>query len=286
MRPAQVIEIETPTNILLNGLWFGARKPKRAIIWIHGLASSAFSKLDIVEGLANSQTAVITFNNRGYGGSNRLRRYNPKKKECEYVQGGAAHEVFEECVDDIDGAIAYAKRQGAREIFLAGHSTGCQKSVYYATRKGKTVAGIILLAPISDYAAALHFDRTHKVLKRQARQARTLMQQKKPHALVPGSWLDAQRFLSLNTPESVEEIFTYAQQHAVPTIYHALKVPTLVLFPEDDEYKDRPVADIGAWFVREARMACTLQIITGTNHGFEGKEKETAHAIRTWLRRV
>lgn len=285
MRPAHVIEIKTPKKFLLNGLWFGPTKPKRAIIWVHGLASSAFSKLGVVEKLVDKDTAVITFNNRGSSTVTRTRKVNPKKKGgMEYVLSGGAHEVFTECVDDIQGAIDIAKKQGAKQIFLIGHSTGAQKSVYFASRKGneKKMDRIILLAPLSDYAGALKDGKA--ALKKAAVAAQMLMKKKKPQTILPGWWMDAQRFLSLYSPDSVEEIFSYVDPEKKPKIYESLKVPTLVLLAQDDEYADRPAERIEAWFAKHARMPrFGSAIIAHADHGFTGVEQTVAGAIKDWI---
>ena len=66
MHPAHVVEIETPKHYLLNGLWFGPRRPKRVIIFIHGLTGSVFSFRRVVEALTSNDTATLVFNNRGF----------------------------------------------------------------------------------------------------------------------------------------------------------------------------------------------------------------------------
>jgi len=286
MRPAHIIEIQTPRKFLLNGLWFGPKKPKQAIIWMHGLSSSAFSKLSIVEKLVDKDTAVMTFNNRGATTMTRMRKINKKKKSgIEYVLAGGAHEVFTDCVDDIEGATDFAKKQGAKQIFLAGHSTGSQKSVYYASRKGneKKVAGIILLAPMSDYAGAKHKDEKGRLTKL-TKAAQALVKKGKKSEIVLGTWEDAQRFLSLYTPESAEEIFSYIDPEKKPKTYESLKVPTLVLLAQDDEYADRTAERIEAWFAKHARMPrFGSAIIAKTDHSFTGAETLVSKAIREWI---
>lgn len=283
MRPANVVEIVTPKKILLNGLWFGPKKPKRVIIWVHGLASSAFSRLDIVEKLVDRKTSVITFNNRGHDTVARLPRVKAKSAK-RHILGGAAHERFQDSVDDIEGVVRYARSGGAKEIYLAGHSTGCQKSVYYATRPGnaRKVKGIILLAPISDFADALHL--RGRALKKQVKIAQKLVRAGKRHAIVPGEWADAQRFLSLNTPESIEEIFSYVTPHKTPKTLRQLTTPTLILFAENDEYADRPAAELADWFSKNSRAKkYDARIIRKVEHSFKGGETAVAKAIRHFL---
>ncbi len=286
MQPAHIIEIQTPKKFLLNGLWFGPTKPKKVIIWVHGLSSSAFSKLGIVEQLIDKDTAVMTFNNRGSSTVTRTRLINVKKKDgYDFVLSGGAHEVFTESADDIQGAVDFARKNGAQEIYLAGQSTGCQKITHYATRKGNEakIKGVILLAPLSDYSLALH-SYTKRELTKATQVARSLVRKGKKHAIIPGWWMDAQRFLSLNTPRSSEEIFSYVSPQIIPRTYRALRTPAFILLAGADEYGDRPAKELGEWFKRHSRSKrFKLQIIPKVPHSFRGGEKQIAKAVRAWI---
>lgn len=282
MIPCNVVEIETPKRVRLNGLWFGTKKPKRVIVWVHGLGGSAFSRKEIVALLAKGDTAVLVFNNRGH---DLVSRFTRGKKS---VTAGAANEVFAECVDDIDGAVSFARAQGAKKICLAGHSTGCQKSVYWAAKKrGKGVGGLILLAPIADYAGMSAEEKGMQ--PRAAGAARALVAAGKPHELLPPElWpspIDAQRFLSLYTSDSVEQsIFSYFDPAKTPRILRSVRVPLLVLLAEKDEYADHPAEKIAAWFEQCARSHVRTDVIPAVAHNFKGAEEKVAHAILRWIR--
>lgn len=286
MRPAHVIEIVTPKKVVLNGLWLGPRKPKRVVIWVHGLGSTMFSKLFIVDKLVDKTTAVLAFNNRGHDKVANVQTVSGKR-----IQGGAAHEVFTDCADDIQGAVNFAKKSGFKNIFLAGHSTGCQKSIYYASKQvDRNVRGIILLAPISDWAAEVHLKGKRKVEK-VAKVARTLMARGGGRTLLLGGpwgiWvdvLDAQRFLSLYTPESVEEIFSYAQPKRKPKTLKSVKIPILVLLAGKDEYGDRPARKIGDWFAEHLKIGDKIAVVPKVGHSFKGAEKKVAGLIRGFMK--
>jgi len=286
MTPAHVVEITTPKKFLLRGLWFGAKRPRRMIIFVHGLGGSAFSMRKVVDTLVDQRTAVLTFNNRGHEGIAALRKKYPSRS-LRYG-GGAAHEVFTECVDDIQGAINFVRKAGVREIYLAGHSTGCQKSMYWAYKKGgKGINGIFLFAPISDWAAEMNRKGKKKILQATAI-ARALVRKGRKHALLPeGSWhevIDAQRFLSLYTPDSPEEIFSYAQPHKNPRVLKSIRKPVLVLWAGKDEYMDRSAKDIARWFEKHIRNGETI-IIPGVKHSFRGGEKTLATHVRRFIGR-
>ncbi len=287
MIPSFVIpEIVTPKKVLLKGLWFGPRKPKRAIVWVHGLGSSAFSMLDVVRSVADPGTAVITFNNRGHGHVSSVRKR--AGKNIQRLGAGSVHEVFTDCVDDIQGAINFVRKRGIKDIYLAGHSTGCQKSIYWAyKKKGRGTKGIILLAPVSDWSAEKKRQGAKKIA-RAVRAARTLVHAGKKHALLPeGLWhemLDAQRFLSLYTPDSIEEIFSYAQQKKNPKILQSVRVPVLVLWGEREEFSGRSSEEVLAWFEKNLRVKHRVIIVPGAGHGFHAAERMVARHIREFMK--
>ncbi len=290
LKPCFLINIVTPKKYKLNGLWFGPAKPKRAIIFVHGLAGSAFW-IPLAESFVDKDTAVITFNNRGHDKITKAYRLDNTKKGEHSVLAGQAHEVFTECADDIQGAVNFVRGAGVRDIYLAGHSTGCQKSVYYASRKGnqKHIKGLVLLAPLSDYAAAVKFDTDGK-LEKSTKFARELIKAGKKHQLLPieiaVSPIDAQRFVSLFTPESAEEIFCYASPKKNPSAFKSIEIPTLVFLAKEDEYGDRPAEDIGAWMAKHTRSKqFAMHVISGATHGFKGREKIIAAGVRKWLPR-
>ncbi len=286
MPSSLIVKIPMPAKVSLHGIWLGSSRAKRAIVWVHGLGSSAFSMLHIVEKLVNKDTAVLTFNNRGHDVISRL----STKKKGKPRYGGAAHEVFTECVDDIDGAIRFAKKQGAKEIYLAGHSTGCQKSIYWAAKKGQGVKGIILLAPVSDWAAEMKRTGKKKILRAVAA-ARQLVKKGKKHELLPsGLWhspIDAQRLLSLCTPESVEEIFPYSLPMKKPTTLQKVRVPILVLWADRDEFSDKSSKVIAQWFTENAQSPkSAVHVIPKVGHSFKRGEVEVSRIIKRWLSQI
>lgn len=282
MITCNIIEIETPKKVRLNGLWFGTKKPVCVIVWVHGLGSSAFSRQGIIELLAKGDTAVLAFNNRGHDTIAKITRGEHR------FLAGATHEVFEECADDIQGAINFARRQKAKKIYLAGHSTGCQKSIYWAyKKKSKGIAGIILLAPIADYAGLSVDERT--LVPKATKVARSLVAEGKSHDLLSNTlWstpIDAQRFLSLYTPDSVEQsIFSYFDKSKTPRILRSVKVPILVLLAGKDEHTDRSAEEIAMWFsVNNRSHLFSVSVIARVAHNFKGEETKVTNIIKQWI---
>jgi len=290
-QPARVIDIVTPNKFVLKGLWFGAESPSKIIIFIHGLGGNAFSSHKLITPLADSQTAVITFSNRGHDQVASIKKVdNRKKKGYSRITAGESMEIFTDCVDDIQGAVNYALSVNPKaSIYLSGHSTGCQKSAYYLSRFGKQkfIKGVILLAPMSDYAAILKSDKNGN-LKTAENFAKNLVKKNQPQGLLPPEiWPDmvsAQRFLSLATPESREEIFCYAVSGKAPDIFRKIKIQALIVLAQKDEYRDRSIKKIAAWFEKNFKSEkLSINIIPSAPHNFYKYENQVLDLIKKFI---
>jgi len=282
---AKSIKIITPKNILLQGFIFGSRRVKTIYILVHGLSGNLFSRLTLVEKMVADGATVMVFNNRGHGLINQFRKINPRQPDIyDSLVIGEAHEVFTDCLDDIDGAIKTAQEIGYQKIILMGHSTGCNKIAYYLSKKNSDcIQSAILLAPMSDYAHAVKFIEA-KIFQLALKTARKLVANKKAQALLPEKYwsrpISAQRFLSLFTPESIEEIFSYAVPAKKPQILQKIKKPFLVVLAGNDEFTDRPMTEVFVWFKKVLiNKNAELLMIKKSLHGFSGQEAKLKNII-------
>jgi hypothetical protein len=138
-----------------------------------------------------------------------------------------------------------------------------------------------LLAPLSDYAGIKK--EMAPALYRKTLAAAQKLARTNPHALLPASLspvpCDAQRWLSLYTPESNEELFTYASEKA-PRTLRKTQAPLLALFASEDQHADRPAHELAQWCAL-ARPACPIQahVIKSPDHGFSGRARAVAKHI-------
>jgi pimeloyl-ACP methyl ester carboxylesterase len=287
------VRIVTPKRYLLDGLWFGGPRPKTGIIFVHGLGSTVFAHHNFLTSLASKSTAVLFFNNRGHdkiAGIKRIVKRSPKGYAWEAA--GETHERFTDSADDIQGAVNLLKKSGAKKIYLVGHSTGSQKTAYYLAqgKNQKKIAGAAFLSPLSDYASMKKFAVPAKLARAQ-KFAKALVARKKPHDLLPANiWpdiIDAQRFLSLYTPDSKEEIFSYAEPKKRPWMLQKIRIPLLIVLAGKDEHRDRAVEEIAEWF-ESSITSETASIVTIPNasHGFQKKEKFITDLIREFTQKI
>ncbi|MBN2884859.1 alpha/beta fold hydrolase [Patescibacteria group bacterium] len=284
------VSFSTPKKVNLKGLWLGSQRPDNLFIFLHGLNDSIFSRAELMTVLATGKDAVLTFNNRGSGTIN---YFKTDKKNKERLLAGVAHEVFTDCLDDIDGAINHALTYKPKRIFLIGHSTGCQKSIYYLSKRAQSkLKGAILLAPISDYASInLLAPAGKKKYQKALKEAQALVKAGKPHALLKNDFIpreiDAQRFISLYTADSKEEIFNYESGKKSKDLLR-VKQPILAFLAEYDEYADRSAEDIATWLDSHNKTGKHLKtvIITEADHGFTDQENKVKQQIKTWLKKI
>lgn len=287
----KIIKIQTPKKFLLDGIFLGSQKAKNVIIFIHGLGGNLFSQSELVERLIDKNNSVLLFNNRGNGLLTRINQLDKKEPSGSRKHLiGMAHEVFTDCVDDIDGAVKFIESLGDKNIFLMGHSTGTQKSVYYLSKKkNKKIKGAILLAPMSDFADTYAFT-DRKIYNKAVNLARKMVSEGNAGVFLPKKvWpfmVDAQRFLSLFTPESTEEIFTYASGKD-PKVLKAVKIPMLVILAEKDDFRDREIVEISKWFKDELEgKNVEINIIKNAPHNFKDYSSELEKIIKEWKKNL
>jgi len=247
-----------------------------------------FSKHSIIEKLIDTKSAVLVFNNRGHDKVVHVPHASGSFTKA--IRGGAAHERFVDSADDIQGAINFARRQGSTEIYLIGHSTGCQKSVYWASKRGRGVKGIVLLAPISDYSA-IRKEYSKAKIARALKTARALVRKGKPHELLPSSvwgwpWIaDAQRFISLYTGEGAEEIFLYWSPTKRPSTLRSVRIPILAILADQDEFEARSAKKLQEWFGAHLTKG-EVVIAPKVKHSFKGAERMLAKTIHQWVKKL
>ena len=285
-----IIKIETPKKFILNGILIGSEKAGNIFIYLHGLGGNLFRQVELAKKIVDKNNSVLVFNNRGNGVISKVYQFDKKNKKYESHRIGMAHEVFTDCVDDIEGVIQYVKTLGNKKIFLMGHSTGCQKSIYYLAKKQKsTVKGVLLLAPMSDFADTFAFT-DRKIYNRAVSFANKLIEKGRPHDLLPEKiWpytIDAQRFISLFTADSIEEIFSYASNKK-PKLLKSVKLPKLIVLAENDEYKDREILEIADWFKESLEgNDAEINIIKNAPHNFQGNIDELSVTIKSWIKKI
>lgn len=295
MKQFYLAEIVTKDKLIHQGLFFRPKKAgKKAILWVHGLTDNFYGDKDILEELAQrgeeDGVAVASFNTRGHDIVSSVKKIDESSRKGQTsVTLGSAHEVFTESTWDIGAGISFLSEQGFSKIMLAGISTGANKVCYFAAlRKEPRVVGIALISPMSDVPIVrASLGERYETLLQSARTS--------AHGSSTNAYLDVydgmpatpKRFISLAKPGSVEDVFPYYDPKRKPVSLASVRKPLLVVLGERDEYADRPIGEIAAWFDKhKTARSFKTTIIPGGLHGLGGKEKEVASTILRWASQI
>ncbi len=283
-------------GVLLYGLLAlpeRARK-KAAVIHVHGMGSSFYSAMG-VEDLSRAVTGIglgfFSVQTRGSNVVESFGRVRGNKRTG--LLAGTALERFEDCVYDIEGAVRFLASKGYRSIILSGHSTGCQKVLYYySKRKSRKIKGLVLLAPSDDYNVGrvslgkkfgVAVSEAKKASKRDRRGTMIWASKYVP----PWMMLSAQRFLSTADPRRPESrILDYTERRM--RYIAGISVPALAVFGTEDMYMEAAglPADKAAKILRNNSERIETFVIKGADHGFHGKRMKLAKTVVEWVRKT
>lgn len=307
----ELINVVTKDGVNLQGLVFtpksspSARPPVGGLrsgqtpttvgVWIHGLGSNFYGGYTRLVTLATHFTekgmAFAAINTRGHDSVSRaIKQDKRKKRGYRSIMTGSAYEKFRDSALDLDAMVEELGRKFSK-IVLMGHSTGCNKAVYFLSRKSnqKKVYGVALVAPVSDIPNIKNelkenFEKVLTIARRMVKQGKD--QELLPYNLYP--YVNtAQRFVSLATYESVEQMFSTKEFQGPLRLFSKIKVPTLIVFGDQDEFVDVPLDEFLSIFAHNTKnRAFSGTIIKGADHSFSGKEEELARALVSWIKSV
>lgn len=278
----KVMRFMTKDRIRLTGILFHkSPAAKTCIIFLHGMGSSMVNNVSLAfPAVLSKDFAFFSFNNRGHDAVFNTSRILGKKRKR--FTAGTNFEKFEDSVYDIKGAIDALSKLGYKRFVLCGHSTGCQKAIYYDYKThDKRVLAIILLSPADDYN--MHKKELGKGYSELMNRCKKLIRSGKPD-VVPDEMIgfSAQRLdsvLNLNRIEA--RIFNYNGELVE---FGSVKTPILAVFGSDEEYALMPVRrylnilDIKSRSERFRKLE-----IVDANHSFEGREIELVKKVNSWL---
>ncbi len=285
----ELVSFLTKDGLVLYG-FLAPAKSKKAIIYIHGLTGNFYRayKSNMIEDLAQAcQRNEINFLSINTRGSEIIADFKKKVgNKFKTVTIGTAYERFEDCVHDIKAAIDFLSKKGIKEFYLAGKSTGCQKSTYYLMKTiDRRVKGLILIAPADDK----NFQ--HKFLKskydKALRLCERLIKSGRKFELMP-KWsyefiASAYRYHSI--VKRVEgTIFDYTQM-TLESIKQ-IKVPILAIFGSREEFAAIPPKKMLAIIERSAINSpkCGTLLVKGADHSFVGHIDYVVNKIISWVR--
>lgn len=284
-----IVKITTEDGYPLHGLLSEPPvKTGSIIIHFHGSAGNFYESsfypylFKLAEEL---NSAFLSTNGRGSG------VYNV---ETGTKFTGAAIEIFEECLLDIDAWIEFARSKGYKTIILEGHSFGTNKIQYYALNgKHKSqIKALILLGFTDSHGGQLEYLKTiNKRNEDILKEAEELIKRNKPFQLL-SNWLinwgelpqSAQSYKSFMTPGSALSNILPLGQNKEFSNFRKINVPMLGIVGDTGECTVISPKEAVDRLNKENKNA-ECYMIENCNHSYKGKEEELVKIIKSFLKK-
>jgi pimeloyl-ACP methyl ester carboxylesterase len=292
---AELVRIEAGDGLELVGLYAVPEDGavRRAVLHTHGLAGNFYENrfiADISDAVLARGLAFLATNNRGH--DYRSDNLKGTGASTTYEPGGAAMDIFEDCVHDISGGARFLSERGHEGIYFEGHSLGCNKTVYYLSETGdERCVGLSLISPPEIYG--LQEGRTGadtgRDLDSLLGRARALVSDGRgDETLDVGRDVPytAATFVSMFGDRSVSDIFPFRfGRDGDYSRLASIAAPILATYGDVEEAVNVPVEEASSLIVEMATSSPRVEtlIVRGGNHVYWGHEAELAEAVAAFV---
>lgn len=294
------VEFETNDGLTLPGLLYQPKNSKKVVISLHGNGGSSVfysnqKNTVLAETFATKNISLFVFNNRG---AHIIKKLNVKTKsgEVERKTYGMAYEKIKECVEDIEGAIAFLTKQGFTEFYLMGSSTGANKiCVYNYYKPENKISKYILLAGGDDtgiYYNMLGEAKFNALLDK----AKEKIKSGNGEEIITDPKLLSEDifsylgFYDIANPDGdyncfpFYEIINNVKLSKQPLLRHfkSISKPSIVIYGEKDEFAWGDIPKV-IEILKKEQPDFVYKIIKDADHSFHGYERELSKLITEWL---
>jgi pimeloyl-ACP methyl ester carboxylesterase len=280
----ELVRFDASDGLVLHGFMAGTKGSNTCVLYVHGMGGNFYSGRlvgSLEQGCLREGFGFLSINTRGHDGESRGGFEGGGRKP---IRMGTRFERFEDSKYDIDGAVKFARGCGFSKIVLVGHSTGCQKILYYQrSRKSRFVKALVFLAPDDDY------NLNRKMLGRRfagtVSMARRMIVNGKGWTYAERLPFSPRRFLSVADPNRIEaRLFNY---EGALKDFSSVRIPMLAAFGTADEGAVKPVHEyLDMLKHATSSRAFRAVLIDGATHSFRGEERETVRSVMAWLMEI
>lgn len=295
MQQMDLIFTTTTDDLKLPGLYYPVEKKDICVLFIHGM--SGFFLENYFGHVLGQQSQAAGFgyiftHNRGYAHMNDIRT-TQQNEDGGYKseRHGAVYERFEGCVPDIEAWLEKGRELGYKRFILVGHSLAGPKIVHHFYKKQPNdVVGMVLASP-GDMVGLV------KKIEYQANypellvEARSNVAQGKPEKMLSDNiwdWyvLSSQTFLDMFEEGGPADVLPLLRNPSEFPELAAINVPILCVMGEFDDVAIKTLEEDMALLKCKAVSAPSFEthLLSGANHGYDGKEQEFAKKVVGWVK--
>lgn len=279
----QIIEVVTKRKDTLFGCWYGEDYRDTCVIVTNGTGGNIFeNKFARIMGeeLEKGKISFIYAHNSGAFQIIDLPSENGSRS-------GLTFELFDNCVEDLQAYIEFAKAQGYKKIVLGGHSYGANKVVYYLYKTNSNdVDKYILISPVDTQERTegerASDEEMYKLAKEYTRQGKT-------DEIIPilndgWNFYTACAYLDALENKNHYNLPVYNDKKNFNQL-RSIKIDGLFVMGERDIFGNgntqKHLETIKEYSNNENNV---VKVIENCGHTFSGKEKELSRVIKDFVK--
>jgi alpha-beta hydrolase superfamily lysophospholipase len=277
----------TEDGLKLNGVHYETENKEICVLLLHGMAGNIIDNYFgevLGEKLNEAGISMIFCHNRGWGHISDFRT-----KEKGLVRVGAALEIFEDSILDIDLWIEAAKKLGYKKIILMGHSIGANKVIYYMSEKGNTeyIKSVILASPADMVGGLIAQEERYDDLIQEAKENVNNGKENKLLPFAEDDWyiMSSKTFLNTRQRHSISNNYPINDNPEKFEQLEKIKQPILAFYGSKEN--DRICNAESLEVLKEKATSSekvTTEIIQTTGHSYKNKENHLAKLVINWIK--
>lgn len=278
-----IVEVLTRDSLRLNGLLSEPTGSNTLYLNIHGTGGNffceAFQKVFYNE-LPQLGIDVLFTNNRGSFALD------------SWQDTGAALEIFEDSILDIDAWMKWALDHNYTKFILSGHSHGTEKVIYYLNhgQYRDKIGALVLMGFCDSVGTQKKFEKT--ILVDLMTEAKEKVTANKGYELLTGHRraqagelpIGAKTYLNYFSDNSELSITTPFRNNSKLPMVETIGVPILATIGDHEEYTIIPIKDAISLLEKTNPLVEAHQIV-GSGHGYEGYQQQLIQIVKDFLLR-
>ena len=274
----KIIEVETKRGDTLISLLYGEQYKNTCVIITNGTGGNIFENKFariLGEELEKQKISYIYAHNSG---AFQMIDFPSKNKN----HSGLTYELFDNCIEDLDAYVEFAKKQGYKKIILGGHSYGSNKVVYYLYKtKKQYVDKFILISPTDTEEST---DSEKVSIEKLKPIAIEYKEQNKLDETIPVmfdgyNFFTARAFFDFIENPHHHNLPVYSDKNGFNQL-KSIKIQGLFVMGQNDGYAKRNgKKHLQVIYENSGNKDNIARVIEDTSHTFRNKEKELAKVI-------
>lgn len=277
-----IFEVETKRGDKLFGCLYGEEYKETCVIITNGNCGNIFENKflrDVGEELEKNKIAFIYAHNSGA-----FHRMDSTKSGMPY---GNTYELFDNCLDDLQAYIDYAKEVGYKNIVLGGHSYGANKVIYYLSQnQNEDIGKYILISPVDMTNLK---DRERLSVEKLMPIAIKFQNEDKLDELLPfefdeTNFYTARAFLDFVNNKNAKNLPIYSQKGDFSQLKSINQIGLFVMGEKDSYAKGDTLNHLQIINENSKYQNNVVKVINDCGHTFKNKSSELAKEILDFLK--